>query len=129
MKEKIWFILKFFLAIFIIYAGVQHFIDPDKYIPFVPSFLPFIFAIIYCSGLIEILLGLALFFKKQAYRGAWGIFILMLLFLPIHVWDVFSETPAIGGHDAALIRLPLQFLILFITWGVKNSISNHKHLS
>ena len=125
MKEKIWLTLKFVLAIFIIYAGVQHFIDPDKFIPFVPSFLPYTDAIIYISGLVEILFGIALFFKNQAHRGAWGIFILMLIFLPIHVWDSFSETPAIGSHNAAMIRLPFQGLIIFIAWGVKNSVSAH----
>ncbi|MGY8948306.1 MAG: hypothetical protein ACKVJM_07915, partial [Flavobacteriales bacterium] len=60
--------------------------------------------------------------------GAWGIFILMLIFLPIHVWDVFSEHPAIGSHNAAMIRLLFQGLILFIAWGVKNSVSTHKQL-
>ena len=74
MKEKIWLTLKFVLAIFIIYAGLQHFIDPDKFIPFVPSFLPYTDAIIYISGLVEILFGLALFFKKSGTPGRMGNF-------------------------------------------------------
>lgn len=111
---------------FLILGGVQHFISPTNYIPFVPSFLPFTMAIIYISGLFEILFGLALFFKKMKIIGAWGVLILMLLFLPIHVWDVFSETPAIGSRNAALIRLPLQFLLVGIAWKVKNNVSEHK---
>ena len=63
-----------------------------------------------------------LFFKKYETIGAWGILILMLLFLPIHIWDVFSDTPAIGSHNAALIRLPVQFLLIFIAWKVKNNV-------
>lgn len=126
MKQKIWLILKVVLAIFLIFGGVQHFINPDFYIPFVPSFSPFTLAIIYISGLLEILFGLALFFKKYASIGAWAILILMLLFLPIHIWDVFSETPAIGSHKAALIRLPIQFLLIFISWKVKNNVSQYK---
>ena len=124
--KKIWLILKVVLAIFLIFGGVQHFISPNNYIPFVPSFLPFTLAIIYLSGLFEILFGLALFFKKVEIIGAWGVLILMLLFLPIHVWDVFSETPAIGSRNAALIRLPLQFLLVGIAWKVKNNVSEHK---
>ena len=108
---------------FLILGGVQHFISPTNYIPFVPSFLPFTMAIIYISGLFEILFGLALFFKKYETIGAWGILILMLLFLPIHIWDLFSDTPAIGSHNAALIRLPIQFLLIFIAWKVKNNVS------
>ena len=121
--RKIWLLLKVVLAMFLILGGVQHFINPTNYIPFVPSFLPFTMAIIYISGLFEILFGLALFFKKHETIGAWGILILMLLFLPIHIWDVFSETPAIGSHNAALIRLPVQFLLIFIAWKVKNNVS------
>ena len=124
--KKIWLILKVVLAIFLIFGGVQHFISPNNYIPFVPSVLPFTLAIIYLSGLFEILFGLALFFKKLETIGAWGILILMLLFLPIHIWDVFSKTPAIGSHNAALIRLPIQFLFIFIAWKVKNNVSQHK---
>ena len=125
MKKK-WFLLKVILALFLIFGGVQHFISPNNYIPFVPSFLPFTLAIVYVSGLFEILFGLALFFKKLEIIGAWGILILMLLFLPIHISDVFSETPAVGSHNAALIRLPVQFLLIFIAWKVKNNISIHK---
>ncbi|CAI8170554.1 MAG: Uncharacterised protein [Polaribacter sp. SA4-10] len=119
--KNIWLILKIVLAIFLIFGGVKHFINPNDFIPFVPSFLPFTLPIIYVSGLVEILFGLALFFKKLKNIGAWGILILMLLFLPIHFWDVFSDTPAIGNHNAALIRLPIQFLLIFIAWKVKNN--------
>ena len=121
--KKIWFLLKVILAIFLIFGGIQHFISPNNYIAFVPSFLPFTLVIIYVSGLFEILFGLALFFKKLETIGAWGILILMLLFLPIHIWDVFSNTPAIGSHNAALIRLPIQFVLIFIAWKVKNNVS------
>ena len=124
--KKIWLILKVVLAIFLIFGGVQHFISPNNYIPFVPSFLPFTLALIYLSGLFEILFGLALFCKKLETLGAWGILILMLLFLPIHIWDVFSKTPAIGSHNGALIRLPIQFLLIFIAWKVKNNVSQYK---
>ena len=106
--------MKVVLSIFLIFGGLQHFISPDYYIPFVPSFLPFTMAIIYLSGLFEVLFGIALFFKKLEIFGAWGILILMLLFLPIHIWDVISNKPAIGSYNAALIRLPIQFLLIFI---------------
>ena len=122
MKNKYWSILKIILALFLIFGGVQHFLKPETYVPFVPVFLPGTMAIIYVSGVLEIVFGIALFFKKWAYMGATGILILMLLFLPIHIWDVFSDTPAIGSQTAALIRLPLQFLLIGSAWKVKNKI-------
>lgn len=126
MRSKIWIALKFLLAVFLIFGGIQHFISPESYVLFVPVFLPWTLAIIYVSGLLEILFGLALFFKKWSGIGARGILILMLLFLPIHIWDVFSETPAIGSQTAALIRLPLQFLIIGVAWKVKSNIFKNK---
>jgi uncharacterized membrane protein len=112
----VWKIVRFLFAAFMIFAGVQHFINPAFYIPFVPSFLPFTTAIIYLSGLAEVLLGLMLFIPRYMRLGAGGILLLMILFLPIHVWDVFSSHPAIGSHETALIRLPIQFIFIFIAW-------------
>jgi uncharacterized membrane protein len=123
---KVLNILKIIIALFMIYAGVQHFIKPDFFMPFVPKFLPLKTSIIYVSGAIEILVGLLLFIKKYSNFGAIGILILLILFLPIHIWDVFSETPAIGSKQAALIRLPIQLILIFIIWKIKNSISQNK---
>jgi len=128
MQRKIWIILKVTLAIFLIFGGVQHFLKPGFYIPFVPEFFPFTMAIIYFSGLVEIIFGIALFTKKYAKFGAWGIFILMLVFLPIHIWDVFSDTAAIGSHKAALIRLPIQFILIVVNWKVISIVSPKKSI-
>ncbi len=121
----IWTGLRIVFAIFMIMGGVQHFLKPDFYLPFVPSFLPFSMAIIYLSGLVEIGLGLMLIFKKYAKIAALGILLLMFAFLPIHIWDVFSDTPAIGSHQAALIRLPIQFLFIAIAWKIKQVSKNN----
>jgi uncharacterized membrane protein len=124
MKKLFWNIIKIILALFMIYGGIQHFVKPDFYIPYVPPFLPYAMVIIYISGLIEIVLGIALLLnKKYARHGALGVFLLMLLFLPIHIWDVFSKNPAIGSHNAALIRLPIQFILIIFAWKVHSELS------
>lgn len=115
--KKTWKVLQILLAIFMIYAGIQHFIKPLFYTPFIPDFLPYEMGIIYISGLLEIILGVFLLIPKFAKLASTGVVILMLVFLPIHIWDVFSDTPAIGSHKAALIRLPVQ--LLFIGWAYK----------
>jgi len=109
-----------------IYAGIQHFVKPEFFLPFVPEFLPLKTTIIYVSGIAEILVGLLLLIKKYAKIGAFGILVLLFLFLPIHIWDVFAEAPVIGSRKAALIRLPIQFLLIFIVWRIKNSVSTKK---
>lgn len=115
-----WKVIKIAMAIFMIYGGVQHFTNTAFYSPFVPDFLNFKVAIIYISGIVEIAIGLLLLFKKSEGVGALGVFILMLVFLPIHVWDVFSAAPAIGSHQAALIRLSIQLVFIGISWKLKS---------
>lgn len=114
LMKLFWRILQFLLVLFIGYAGIQHFLNPVFYEPFVPAFLPAKTMFVYASGAVELLLGILLLIPKYTKMAATGIIILMLLFLPIHIWDVFQETPAIGSKQAALIRLPVQFL--FIGW-------------
>lgn len=108
----VWKILQVLLALFLIYAGVQHFLKPVFFEPFVPAFLPAKTFIVYASGVVEILLGVLLVIPKYTKIAATGIIILMIIFLPIHIWDVFSESPAIGSHDAAIKRLPFQFVLI-----------------
>ncbi len=116
----VWTIIRIIFAIFMVFAGAQHFINPDFYRPFVPAFLPFTLAIIYASGVLEVLLGLLLIVPKYGKFAALGILILMLAFSPMHIWDIFTDTPAIGSHKAALIRLPVQLLFIAIAWKLKN---------
>ncbi|MEM7184943.1 MAG: hypothetical protein AAF518_28880 [Spirochaetota bacterium] len=105
--------LTFLFAAFIIFGGVNHFIKPEMYFPFIPGFLPKVF-VNYASGVLEIVIGIGLFIPKYRQKSAQALLLLMIVFLPLHVWDVFRDDPAIGSHKAALIRLPVQFL--FIAW-------------
>lgn len=124
VAKKIWSVVLIIMAIFIIYGGINHFIKPEFYIPFVPSFLGFKTVIIYVSGVVEIGIGLLLLIKKYRGVGAFSLLVLMLVFLPIHIWDIFSDTPAIGSHQAALIRLPIQLVFIGIAWKLKNIYFN-----
>lgn len=117
--KTFWKVLSIVLGLFMIFAGVQHFLNPQFYSVFIPSFLPFTLFIIYASGVLEILIGLMLLISKYRYYGAWVMLVLMLIFLPIHIADVFSETPAIGSKQAAYIRLPVQFLLIALAWKIK----------
>lgn len=98
-----------------IFGGVNHFIKPEMYAPFIPAFLPNQF-INYLSGILEIVCGVGVFIPPFRRWAAWGILAMMLLFLPLHIWDVFREKPAIGKHEVALIRLPIQFVLIAWAW-------------
>jgi len=124
MKQLFWIVIRVLLAVFMIYAGVQHFVKPGFYLPFVPSFLPLQMTIVYASGVLEMVLGLGLLLNKNyAKSAALGVLLLMVLFLPIHIWDVFSTNPAIGSHSAALVRLPFQFVFIVLSWVIYRVLS------
>jgi uncharacterized membrane protein len=114
-------ILTYLFAAFIIFGGVNHFLKPAMYFPFFADFMPKEF-LNYAGGAIEIILGICVFIPQFRQKACYGIFILMLVFLPIHIWDIFRENPAIGSHQAALIRVPVQFL--FIAWAWYNYKNN-----
>ena len=116
MLNKVFKVLGFIFARFIVYGGVQHFLEAEFYSPFVPSVFPFAMPIIYLSGILEVVFGVAYFIPKYRLIGAWGIFILMVVFLPIHLADVFIDAPAIGSKTAAYVRLPVQFLFIVLSW-------------
>jgi uncharacterized membrane protein len=107
--------LTFLFGAFMIFGGIIHFLKPEIYLPFIPAFLPQM-AINYLAGILEMIIGIGVFIPKFRSIATLGILIMMLAFLPLHIIDVFKENPAIGSHQLALIRLPLQFVLIFWAW-------------
>lgn len=105
-------ILKIIFAVFFIYAGIIHFFKPAFFNHFIPNGLPKL-TINYVVGIIEFSLGIGLFFTQVVSYAAYGIFILLIVFLPIHIWDATKKRPAIGSKFFAYIRIPLQFLLMY----------------
>lgn len=120
MKKKIhpiWMVLKIILALFITYAGVQHFLDPNFFVKVIPPFLmDFALPIVYISGVVEIIIGILLFTKEYQRLAALAFMALMLFFLPLHIWDVFAENPFTGSQQNALIRLVMQLVLIALPW-------------
>ena len=104
--------LKSIYGAFFVFAGVMHIIKPKLFKHFIPTGFPKLL-VNYVVGVIESALGIALFIPPLTSIAALGIIILMILFLPIHIWDYTKERPAIGTKKTALIRIPLQFLLMY----------------
>jgi len=108
-------ILTLAFAAILILAGFNHFINPKIYSPFIPDWMPLILTNI-LTGIVELGLGIGLLFKKYRKQAAFGVFLLMIAFLPLHFIDVFKDHPAIGSKTVAMIRLPLQFVLIYWAW-------------
>ncbi len=108
-------ILTVLFGLIMIGGGIGHFLKPEMYAPFFPDYFPKD-AIIYASGLVEIAVGVGVFIPRFRSMATLGILLLMIAFLPLHIIDVFKENPAVRSHQIALIRLPLQFVLIVWAW-------------
>jgi uncharacterized membrane protein len=107
--------LTFLFGVFMILGGIGHFTTPAMYAGFIPDFLPADLVNI-VAGIAELACGIGVFIPATRRWATLGILVMMLAFLPLHIWDVFRDDPAIGSHETALIRLPMQFVLIAWAW-------------
>ncbi|MEN2280876.1 hypothetical protein AAGF08_01975 [Algoriphagus sp. SE2] len=108
-------IIGIILALLLLVSGIAHFIIPEFYFPLIPDFLPKSVANIFAGG-VEILLGIGVFIPSFRKHALLGIFILMIIFLPIHILDALKENPAIGTKAVAFTRIAIQLVLIYLPW-------------
>ena len=109
------------ICILYVSAGINHFIHPDAYYAIIPPYLPFHFFINIASGITEIILGALILFSKTKTVAAYGIIVLLILFIPAHVYMIqkggcMSEKICIPLWVAWLRLFPLQFILMLWAW-------------
>ena len=108
-------ILSYVLGAILLISAVAHIFNPDFYAPMIPDFIPDGLANI-LTAIVEAGIGVMLFLPKYRRWGGLGFFILMIAFLPLHVWDLFKENSIVGPSPFPEIRLaPSVFTDI---WGV-----------
>lgn len=90
----------------------MHFIKPQFFKNFIPDFFPKKL-VNYVIGFIEFSLGLGMFFSDTVNTSSLGVLILLIFLLPIHIWDVRKDRPAIGSKKSAIIRILIQFVLMY----------------
>lgn len=113
--------LRILLGVFMIVAGVNHFIDPEFYMNIMPPYIPAHKLMVDLSGIAEIVLGVGLLIPvpKISQLSAWGIIALLIAVFPanIYVYQNHEEIFPDVSPTLHLIRLPLQgVLILWAYW-------------
>ncbi|MFS4446487.1 MauE/DoxX family redox-associated membrane protein [Maribacter sp. 2307UL18-2] len=116
-------IFRILLAIFMIYAGVSHLtFNRIDFQAQVPDWLPMSKdLVVILSGIVEIMLGLALlFWKKQRVKIGWALGLFFILVFPGNISQYLEGRDAFGALDsdrARLIRLFFQpVLIAWALW-------------
>jgi uncharacterized membrane protein len=111
--KKIKLVLKYLFAAFFVLAGVNHFISPAFYFKIMPPYLPWHAALVYLSGVFEIVLGLLLLVPKLTRPAAWGLVALLFAVSPVNVHMALNHGLYPEYSVVALwLRLPLQLVLM-----------------
>ena len=111
-------VLLYVMGAFYVFAGVNHFLNPDFYVQIMPPFLPWHRELVYLSGLAEIACGVCLLIPATRVVAAWATIALLVAVFPANIHVAVSDLPMLGQGQGAgwlnWLRLPFQGL--FIAW-------------
>ena len=100
-----------------ILAGLMHFVKPKMYMRIMPRYLPNHKFLVLLSGLVEIVLGVAVLFSKTKAFAIYGIIAMLVIFLLVHFYMLSGEKASAGISKWILIlRIPLQFFLMYWAW-------------
>ena len=113
--------LRYLLAALFVLAGLNHFRDPNFYLPMMPPYLPEHAKLIALSGLFEILGGLGLLVPLTRKFAGFGLILLLILVFPANLHMALNNIPLNGVPVSPWIlwiRLPFQAVFIVWVWWV-----------
>lgn len=109
------------LAALMIIAGIAHFRSPAPFVGIVPAWLPAPLAIVYVSGVVEVLLGAGLLIPATTRPAAWALIAFFVAVFPANLNMAMNNLPfgsAPVAPWAAWARLPLQGVLIAWAWWI-----------
>jgi uncharacterized membrane protein len=114
------------LALFMVVAGILHFVATDAYVAIMPDYLPLHRELVYLSGVFQILFGIGLLWTKTRAASGICLILLYLAVLPANInMAVYDIQPA-GFRIPALVlwaRVPFQLVLIYWAWRVSRPLS------
>jgi uncharacterized membrane protein len=109
--------MKYLFAAIFIFAGFNHFYNPDFYLRIMPPYLPWPSALHLIAGIFEVVLGVMLLTPRFQRLAAWGLIALLLAVYPANIHmavnhHLYPDLPMIFHW----IRLPLQLVLIAWAW-------------
>ena len=120
LPTKWWRKLSLFgLALFFIYFGIDHFINPEFYLSIMPPTFPLHSEAVYISGFFEILGGICVLIPSLRKIAGWGLVALLICVYPANIYMAITPEafPEIS-IELLYFRLPLQFLFIYWAYSV-----------
>jgi uncharacterized membrane protein len=115
------------LAICMVVAGLSHFLASGAYIKIVPDLLPYPAAIVYITGVLEILGGIGLLVPQISQTAAWGFVLLFVAVYPANINMAVNHIHIDNipdGNWFQAIRLPFQFVLIAWAWWLTHPDQN-----
>jgi len=118
------------LILFYLYAGANHFINPSFYLPIIPPYLlEWSNVVNILSGVVEVLLALLLVPKSTRTKAGIGIIIMLLAFIPSHIYFIQKGEFMIGSvmfnplKSSIRLFIGQPLLILWAYWASKSHLN------
>ena len=111
---KLKYIALVIISLAFIGAGLNHFLNEDFYVSIMPPYLPAHLELVYISGVLEMLGGVALLISRLRRIAGLGLMLLTIAVFPANIHmalhpELYSDVASV---EALYIRLPLQLVIL-----------------
>ena len=110
------------LAVFFVLAGANHFLNPMPYLSMVPPCLPSPAALVWISGVAEVMGGVGLLLRALRRFAGWGLIALLTAVFPANLYVALHGWRGVDLPGWVLwLRLPLQ--IVFIWWAYRVGVA------
>jgi uncharacterized membrane protein len=107
--------MRWVLTVFMTVAGINHFLAPAAYAKIVPASFPAPFALVYISGVAEVLGGLGLILPATRRLAACGLIALLIAVFPANI-NMAVNHISLGARPlpgwVLWGRLPIQALLV-----------------
>lgn len=105
---------QYLLGLLFIFGGVNHFRKPKFFERIMPPYIPAQSSLVLAIGIIEMILGFMLITNESQSIGAWGIILLLIVFIPIHVFMLQNKKASLNLPKWLLIIIfPFQFALIY----------------
>ena len=109
--------LRYFLAVIFLVAGIIHIVSPEKFSPAIFWGLEDLSN--YAAGVIEIVLAILLVRKHRLagkLSAAW-----LFILIPVHVYISVKGIPMFGVNDPVILwaRTALQLPVIWFAWRIR----------
>ncbi len=118
---------QFLLSAFFVFTGVMHFVIPRSYSGIMPTWVPAPTAMVYISGVLEILGGLGLLVPSARRFAGAGLIALLVAVFPANVQmlaNAMADRASPMYIAFLFLRLPLQPLM--IVWVYRTALRSRE---